>query len=34
MYELKYVSFKNKEWNYLKVIQKYKIIIYINKIMR
>lgn len=34
MYEVKYVSFKNNGWNYLKVIQKYKIIIYINKIMR
>lgn len=30
MYEVKYVSFKNKDWNYLKVIQKDKIIIYVN----
>lgn len=30
MYEVKYVSFKNNGWNYLKVIQKDKIIIYVN----
>lgn len=30
MYEVKYVSFKNKDWNYLKLIQKDKIIIYVN----
>lgn len=30
MYEVKYVSFKNNSWNYLKVIQKDKIIIYVN----
>ncbi len=30
MYEVKYVSFKNKDWNYLKVILKDKIIIYVN----
>lgn len=31
MYEVKYVEFKNKNWNYLKVVQGNNIIIYINK---
>lgn len=30
MYEVRYINFKNKDWNYLKVIQKNKIIIYVN----
>lgn len=31
MFEIKYVEFKNKEWNYLKIKNKNKIIILINK---
>ena len=30
MYEVRYINFKNKDWNYLKLIQKDKIIIYVN----
>lgn len=30
MYEVKYVKFKNKDWNYLKVVRGNKIVIYIN----
>jgi len=31
MYEVKYVEFKNKKWNYLKVVHNNKVIIYINQ---
>lgn len=30
MFEIRYVEFENKDWNYFKVETKNKIIIYIN----
>ena len=30
IYEIRYIKFKNNNWNYLKRIEKNKIIIYIN----
>ncbi len=30
-YEVRYVNFKNKNWNYLKVVYNNKTIIFINK---